>query len=104
MYSWSSFRHQEQRETLPEAAKSAYLKLNEVREKANLPVKREDVIHRTCNIRGNHHNEKKPQELNQTRDTCTCRREKRWSFTRDAQGEDSLIRKNGVTANFDFLT
>jgi len=44
--------HKEQRETLPEAAKSTSLKLHEMWEKANLPVKAEQVIHR--NIRNFH--------------------------------------------------
>jgi len=44
--------HQEQRETLPEAAKSTSLKLHEVWKKANLPVKVEHMIRR--NIRNLH--------------------------------------------------
>jgi|SRR6218665_1419716 len=47
-------QHQEQRETLKEATKSTSLKLREVWEKANLPVKAEHVIRH--NIR-NLHNE-----------------------------------------------
>ena len=63
--------HQEQRETLPEAAKSTPLKLHEVWEKADLPVKAEHVVHH--NIKNLQVREL--QEGSQAGDTCRCDKE-----------------------------